>query len=290
MTYVIAGVSGNTGKIAAETLLAQGKSVRVLVRDAAKGAPWAEKGAEVAIADLGDAAALTAALKGAAAAYVLVPPLVSDDFVAHQSRVTAALTAAIRDSAIPHVVLLSSVGAQHAAGTGPIAGLHRAERAFRELSPRTAFTFIRAAYFMENLGGSLAQLGQGVLPSFLPADFRFDMVATKDIGRLAAAELLAGPKGLEIVELGGPARSMKDAAVILSELTRRPVAVHEAPVTMAATVLGSFGFPAVLAGLYQEMLAGIASGHVAWEGDHRHVQGTTSLEQVLSGLVAGSAH
>jgi uncharacterized protein YbjT (DUF2867 family) len=290
MTYVIAGVSGNTGKVAAETLLAQGKSVRVLVRDAAKGAPWAARGAEVAIADLYDAASLTAALKGAAAAYLLVPPLFSDDFVAHQARTTAALTTAIRDSAIPHVVFLSSVGAQHAAGTGPIAGLNRAERTFRELSPRTAFTFIRAAYFMENLGGSLAQLGQGVLPSFLPADFRFDMIATVDIGRLAAAELLAGPKGLEIVELGGPARSMKDAAAILSELTHRPVAVHEAPVAMAATILGSIGFPPALAALYQEMLTGIGSGHVAWEGGHRHVQGSTPLEHVLAGLVAGAAH
>ena len=38
--YVVAGVSGHTGKVAAETLLAQGKSVRVLVRDPAKGEPW----------------------------------------------------------------------------------------------------------------------------------------------------------------------------------------------------------------------------------------------------------
>jgi len=33
----------------------------------------------------------------------------------------------VKTSGIPHVVLLSSVGAQHAQGTGPIRSLHHAE-------------------------------------------------------------------------------------------------------------------------------------------------------------------
>ncbi|MDW8338606.1 MAG: hypothetical protein RMM28_05665, partial [Thermoleophilia bacterium] len=35
--FVIAGASGKTGKVVAETLLSQGKKVRVVVRDGAKG-------------------------------------------------------------------------------------------------------------------------------------------------------------------------------------------------------------------------------------------------------------
>src|ERR1043165_7598852 len=72
--YAIAGVSGHTGSVAAETLLAQGKPVRVIVRDAAKGAAWSQKGAEVAVASLEDTAALTRALTGVAGAFVLLPP------------------------------------------------------------------------------------------------------------------------------------------------------------------------------------------------------------------------
>ena len=72
--YAIAGVTGHVGSVAAETLLAQGKPVRVIVRDAAKGAPWKAKGAEVAIADLGDEAALASAFAGASGAFVLLPP------------------------------------------------------------------------------------------------------------------------------------------------------------------------------------------------------------------------
>ena len=58
--YMVAGVSGNTGKVVAETLLSQNQPVTVLVRDAAKGAPWAAKGAHVATTSLDDRAGLTA--------------------------------------------------------------------------------------------------------------------------------------------------------------------------------------------------------------------------------------
>src|SRR5262245_4067078 len=85
MSFVIAGVSGNTGKIVADSLIAQKRSVKVVVRDAAKGAAWSAKGAEVAVADLGDAAALGRALQGAEGAYLLVPPSFTEpDFRAYQ--------------------------------------------------------------------------------------------------------------------------------------------------------------------------------------------------------------
>src|SRR5437016_5265158 len=71
--YVVAGVSGNTGKVVAETLLSQKKPVRVIVRDAAKGAAWKARGAEVAVAELDDVPALTKALAGAEGAYLLLP-------------------------------------------------------------------------------------------------------------------------------------------------------------------------------------------------------------------------
>src|SRR5688500_5122379 len=119
--YAIAGVSGHTGSVAADTLLAQGKKVRVIVRDAAKGEAWKAKGAEVAIASLDDSAALAKAFAGAEGAYVLLPPSpTSSDPVGHNARVTASIAKAVKAANLPHVVLLSSVGAQHADGTGPI--------------------------------------------------------------------------------------------------------------------------------------------------------------------------
>src|SRR5688500_6999772 len=74
LMYAIAGVSGHTGAVVATTLLAAGKPVRVIVRDAAKGAEWKAKGAEVAVASLDDRPALAQALRGAEGAYLLIPP------------------------------------------------------------------------------------------------------------------------------------------------------------------------------------------------------------------------
>src|SRR5579863_8408986 len=83
--FAVAGVSGHTGKVVAETLLAQKKPVRVIVRDAAKGEEWKRRGAEVAVADLEDAEALTRALRGADSAYLLLPPMMGSTDVRRDS-------------------------------------------------------------------------------------------------------------------------------------------------------------------------------------------------------------
>jgi uncharacterized protein YbjT (DUF2867 family) len=286
MTYVVAGVTGNTGKVVAETLLAAGKKVRVLARDAAKAESLRAKGAEVVVADLSDTAALTAALQGASGAYVLVPPsMVEPDFRAYQRRIGTSIAEAARASGVAHLVLLSSVGAQHPAKTGPIAGLFDVEAALRAVSS-LSLTSVRAAYFMENLGGSLGQLAEGKLPSFFPADFKFDMIATHDIGKVAAQALLEGPRGkVDIIELGGPPVSMADVAKELGVLTGKSVTVTEAPVAVMAQALQGFGFPATMAALYQEMTESILNGHVAFEGGHRRIEGQTRVGTVLKRLL-----
>lgn len=286
MIYAVAGVSGNTGKVAAETLLAAGKTVRVIVRDAAKGESWKARGAEVAVADLNNAQALSNALKGAAAAYLLVPPnMTADDPAAEQRVVIKALGEAIRSSAIAHVVFLSSVGAQHPAGTGPIAALNVAEKDFSTITS-TSFTFLRAAYFMENIGGSLAMLGQGLLPSFIPAGFTFPMVATKDIGQQAAKLLVEGPSGhTRVVELFSANHNMNDVAKVLSDIVGKPINVAEAPVSAMASTLQGFGFKPKMAAMYEEMTGAMISGHVGFEGTSR-VQGTTTLDAVLRPMVS----
>ncbi len=67
------GVTGRTGAAAADALLRSGHPVRVVVRDPAKGQPWAGRGAEVAVADLTDLASMTQALRQAHGAYVVSP-------------------------------------------------------------------------------------------------------------------------------------------------------------------------------------------------------------------------
>ncbi len=288
--YVIAGVSGNTGSVAASALLDAGASVRVIVRDAAKGESWRARGAEVAVADLGDTDALAGALRGAKGAYLLVPPnMAAPDFREYQKRTGAAVVEAVKRSAIPHVVLLSSVGAQLPSGTGPIAGLHPVEEGLRGLSG-TVSTFIRAAYFMENLGGSLGMLAQGVIPGFQPTALSFPMIATKDIGNVAAKTLREGATASSIIELSADRTySLDDAAAILSKLTGREVKAQAFPIEAMVPTLTGYGMPQGIAELYREMTAGFIEGRIRFEGTHRTVHGPTDLGAVLQGLLAGAS-
>ncbi|HEY0254893.1 MAG TPA: NAD(P)H-binding protein, partial [Kofleriaceae bacterium] len=154
--YTITGVTGHVGSIAAQTLLAQGKQLRVLVRDAEKGEPWKKQGAEVAVGTYHDHAALVKAFTGVEGAFVLLPPaegMGSPDPVAFNIEVAQKIAAAIREAKLPHVVLLSSVAAQHPKDTGPIRALHHAETLFAATG--AALTAVRAAYFQENWGSSL---------------------------------------------------------------------------------------------------------------------------------------
>ncbi len=285
MTYVIAGVTGNTGKVAAEALLAKGKKVRVVVRDAKKGESWAARGAEVAVADLGDAAALAKAFAGAEGAYVLVPPnMAVEKFRDYQLATIDAIAKAVAEARVPHVVLLSSVGAQHATGTGPIAALHVAEAKLGSIEG-TRLSAIRAAYFMENVAGSFGMLAQGILPAFGSGDAPIEMIATQDIGELAATLLVEGTQKNQVVELGGAKRSFRDAAKIVSGILGKEIAVTDVPLEAIVPTLTSMGMQAELAGLYHEMISGFGTGRVGFEGGHRRAEGRTPLETVLAGLL-----
>lgn len=285
--FVITGVTGNTGAVVADTLLAAGKPVRVVVRDAARGAPWRARGAEVAVAALEDTAALTRAFAGAQGAYVLVPPrLGSADPLGENRAVVTSIAAAVRDARVPHVVLLSSVAAHHADGTGPIQSVAHAEQA---LGAVTALTAVRAGYFIENWAAAFGALPQGILPTFTPKALAFPMVGTKDIGRTAAAALLEGGRGRRVIELSGPQgdASANDVAAALSRLTGKPIAATDAPLDAVVPTFTSFGISAPVAELYREMYAGIISGRVAWEGGGaQQVRGTVGIEEVLHGLLA----
>ena len=159
--YSVFGASGHTGRATAEALMAKGKDVRVVVREESKGGLWKKKGAEVAIADMSDRASVVRALSGVEGAYLLVPPqYAAEDLIAAQKPVIDTLAAAIRESGVPHVVLLSSIGAQHAEGNGPIRSLHVAEKAIGGAAKNV--TFLRAAYFLENWAGrSTMRRGKG---------------------------------------------------------------------------------------------------------------------------------
>ncbi|PTL74972.1 NmrA family NAD(P)-binding protein [Vitiosangium sp. GDMCC 1.1324] len=280
MTFVIAGASGNTGSVVAETLLAHRERVRVLVRKASEAASWTARGAEAAVVDLEDARALAGALRGAQGAFLLIPPnFTAPSQRAFQTHVARSLATAAAESQIPHVVFLSGFAAHRESGSGPLAGLHDAERILGAV-PGLRLVSIRAGYFYENVLPVLDVVkGTGVLPSFFPAELPVPMVATRDIG-LLGAELLIDGASQGVVELGA-GLTYSEIARALGRIAGKTVRVEEIPLDAIATTIANLGFNADLTNAYVELITGIRSGALAFEGGHRRVTSTTSLEAVF---------
>src|SRR5262245_37269945 len=109
--YAVTGVSGNTGSVVASALLRRNKAVRVIVRDEPKGRQWKDQGAEVAVANLDDAAALSRALEGVKGLYFLVPPnLHAQDGLGFMHGIVDTLHDVLSQKPIPHAAYLSSIG------------------------------------------------------------------------------------------------------------------------------------------------------------------------------------
>lgn len=284
--FAIAGVTGHTGAATANALLAQGKPVRVIVRSTEKGEAWKKKGAEVAVADLSDVTALSAALRGVKGVYLLSPPnFAAKDFIADRKALAEAMAAAVKAAKVPSVVFLSSVGAQLASGTGPIVTAHNAEQVLRSAAP--SVTFVRAAYFLENWGSVIGLAkSQGVLPHYGAIDVKFSQVTARDIGAAAARALLDPSDGVRVVELAGTEDwSVNDVAAELSKLLGNPVQAVSAPVADAHAGLLQAGVPDPMAGLYAQMYAGFATGQIGWEHPASLTRGETSLRDGLRALL-----
>lgn len=203
--YVVLGASGNTGHIVAKTLLARGQKVRAVGRNASHLQPLAANGAEISIADVTDAAALTKAFQHADSAYVMIPPNpTSNDALAYAERVSDAIAAAAKNTGVRNIVSLSSIGADKPSGTGPVVGLHNLEQKLNRIDNANVL-HLRAVYFMENTlpqAGAIRAMDCTAGP--LRPDLKLPMIATRDIGATAADALLQlAFRGKQTQELHG---------------------------------------------------------------------------------------
>lgn len=284
--FVVLGATGHTGAAVTETLLAKKQPVRVVVRAADKGASWKAKGAEVVVASLDDVSALTNALKGAAGLYLMVPPNYgAASWLAEQRQRMDQAAEAVKVSGIAHVVFLSSIGGHLAEGTGPIRAVHYGEG--KLASAVNNLTILRPPSFMENWAPVIgAAKGQGVLPTFLAPTSKIPMIATKDIGRVAAERLIVGGKGRQIIELAGPEDYNPDqVAAVLGQILGKPVTAQHAPLSAVVPTFKSFGFSDEAAKLFEEMYTSFSKGTIVYEQPAALVRGTVTLADALRGMV-----
>jgi uncharacterized protein YbjT (DUF2867 family) len=261
---VITGATGKTGSIVADTLLAKGHQVRVIGRDADKLKRFTSKGAESAVGDVGNNAFTTKAFSGADAVYALIPPSVAvPDFRAYQKKIGESIIGAIKGSGVKHIVHLSSQGANLAAGTGPIVGLHDQEERLNRLDGVNVL-HLRPTYFMENLLMNIDMIKKmNIMGSAVRGDVKFAMIATKDIGAFAAERLAKRDFSGKSVRdlLGQRDLSLNEAAAIIGKKLGKPDLKYVAfPYDEAEKGMVAMGLTPDMSRLYIEMSKALNDG------------------------------
>jgi len=262
----ITGASGNTGKVIVKSLLGQGQKVRVIGRTVERLQPLAAQGAEPVVSNLTDAGRLAEAFAGASAVYAMIPPnIASQDPLGERERVSDSLAQAIEKAGVKYVVSLSSVGADKPDKVGPVVGLHNFEEKLNRLTGVNVL-HLRPGYFMEN---TLAQvkiiqfLGSAAGP--LRPDLKISMIATRDIGEVAARELAQlGFTGHTTRELLGERDlTMTEVASIIGKAIGRPdLGYSQAPDWQVKFGMTQMGMSEQVADLLLEMAAALNSGYM----------------------------
>lgn len=263
--FTILGATGNTGSVAAHSLLDRGAKVRAVGRSGEKLAALAARGAELAVGDVHDVGFLTEAFRGVDGVYALVPPdYASHDVLGHYRHSAETITAAVEASGVKRLVVLSSLGAELAAGTGPIVGLYELEQALATTGVDQLH--LRPGYFFENFFGSLPLIRSlGINGGAIEPDAPVAMTATHDIGLAVADELLSGTfHGVEVRELTAERElSMREATRLLGvAIGKEDLAYVHFPDADYAAGLVSAGLSADVARLFVEMSHAFNQGRI----------------------------
>jgi uncharacterized protein YbjT (DUF2867 family) len=284
--YTIMGVTGQVGSVVANHLLGAGKPVRAVVRSAEKGQAWAAKGCTTAIADVDDVSALTRAFQNSTAVFVLLPPNFSPTEGFPETRkVIANIHEALANTQPGKVVWISTIGAQ-ATQPNLLNQLQLLEKSLSMLE--LPVTFLRPGWFMENcLWDVEPAIQTGVIPSFLqPLDKPVPMIATADVGRVAAELLQEQWFGKRIVELEGETPvTPNQIAETFSELLGKPVKMQSVPRETWQALFTAQGMSNPVPRM--QMLDGFNEGWIRFEGLPR--KGRVDLTSVLKGLLARQA-
>ncbi|MFE0747419.1 NAD(P)H-binding protein [Gordonia sp. NPDC058843] len=205
--YTVLGATGTVGAQVVTHLIDRGHRVRAVGRSPERLHALARLGAHPAVADMTDSSALTDAMRGSSAVFVMQPAdHTATDHLTSQRTMTDAIVRAVRESGTQRVVALSSVGAEISSGTGFLVGLHILEEGLASL-PAVEVLALRAGWFYDNARAYLPVMqNAGLVADSLDPEVRVPMVATRDIAA-AAADALVGTGwggGHSVREVLGP--------------------------------------------------------------------------------------
>jgi uncharacterized protein YbjT (DUF2867 family) len=158
------------------------------------------------------------------------------------------------------------VGAHLGEGVGPVNGLHDVEKIFDKVAANV--THLRPGVFMENLLFSLPSIqSAGAIHVPVSGRTQLEMIATQDVGAVAAEQVLDGSwTGKRTVTFFGPRRlDYEETAAIISQAVGRAVQIVSVPPDAARAAMAQMGLSADVAGNYVELSLAFESGLI-WNG------------------------
>jgi uncharacterized protein YbjT (DUF2867 family) len=233
-------IMGATGTVGGETLAAlreSGVDAIAFVRDPRRAADLLGTEQPVTVGDLADRRSLAAAVDGIAGVLLCSghdPALREHQLNAVEAIAASDVRRVVKISASPVATGADSparVGRDHAA----------VEDALRA-SGREVVA-IRPNVFMQSFLAQAPAVAAGVLPG-PEGDPRVSFVDAADIGRVAAAALLADEPPADVLEVTGPeALAWSDVAEAMRDALGRPVAYHPTPREVMAQGMRALGRP-----------------------------------------------
>jgi uncharacterized protein YbjT (DUF2867 family) len=225
---IILGATGQIGSMLVNNLLKKDQPVRAVIRNSSKVQEFKNKGAEVVIADYFDAEALNRAFQGGSSVFLLTPENPECKNCLKEIRmIINNYREAVLSSGVTKIIGLSSMGAQHEAGTGNLMASYMLEHAFSDL--KIEQIFVRPAYYFSNWLGYLELVKEyGVLPTFFPPEMELPMIAPPDVAKFLADVITCKNPQERTYEIMGPRDySSLDIAKIFGEVLNRNVTLQQ---------------------------------------------------------------
>ncbi|MDX2190665.1 MAG: NAD(P)H-binding protein [Bacteroidota bacterium] len=260
---LITGATGKVGSKTTDILIEKGAKLRLIARHADKLQKYAGK-AEIKVGDITDEAFITEQLKGVDVALLMMPTdFTEPNVTAHQDAEVKSLTAAVKNSGIKKVVVISSVGGHSVENTGIVSGLAKLEIALKAIA-NVDILFFRPSYFMENLMGNIGMIKtMGINGGTLKGDLSFPMIATQDIAKAIVPSLL-NPNftGKTIQPLLGPKDyTMNEVTKVLGAAIGKPDLKYvEFPFDQAKAGMVQMGISESMADAYNGLSKGANEG------------------------------
>jgi uncharacterized protein YbjT (DUF2867 family) len=258
MKIALVGATGNVAGRALEKLVEAGAQVVVLARHPEKLPEPIRAKIHVEQGALEDGAFVARATRAADALLWLTPTtFVAKDLRAYTLELAQNGARAIRENLIQRVVFVSSHGADRS-GLGHVSFAGEVEKILEAAAPHTVS--LRSAGFMENLFTSVEALKKGQLFGVLSPDKKYPLVATADVGDVAARWLLdPNWSGHQVRGVHGPEDlSAQDQVGIMSRVLGKPVRYQQIPAAALRDAFSKRGASPAVADGYFDMFKSFA--------------------------------